>query len=96
MMDEHLLRRAAHESSGEGKLPRRQPQRIWGGWGSGAACSICGKRVTAEQAELELEFPADEAGAGPSHYFVHSSCFAAWDLQQQYPSKPRLCLASSE
>lgn len=64
------------------RLPNRRPKRLWGGWGSGRECSLCGKAVSSQQAELELEF-AEPDGAAPSIYFVHPECFAAWDSENR-------------
>jgi hypothetical protein len=65
------------------KLPNRRPQRVWGGWGTGADCSLCGKPVTAQQAELELEFFEGDGCTHPATYIVHSECFAAWDSENR-------------
>jgi hypothetical protein len=61
-----------------GRLPDRAPERVWGGKGCGAACAVCGVRLTLEEAELELEFaPLGERGT--QAYNLHPRCFAIWD-----------------
>jgi len=58
-------------------LSGRRPRRMWGGRGSGAPCSACGKPVAPDEVEFELEY--DDAGLAPEPYRVHGRCFAAWE-----------------
>jgi hypothetical protein len=69
-----------------GKLPNQSPQRVWGGWGSGSECAICGKSVSQGQAELELEFLGGDGFTLPTTYIVHADCFAAWDSERKAAS----------
>lgn len=82
-MEETRKVRTDRQSSGAGKLPSRSPQRAWGGWGSGAECSICGKSVAPDQAELELEFVGSDGFTYPATYIVHAECFAAWNSERR-------------
>lgn len=65
------------EAFREGRLPVRQPDRQWGGSGSGAHCSICGRGIAKSTLEYELEFDGDDHAAGRHH--VHIGCFTAWE-----------------
>jgi hypothetical protein len=71
-----------------GRLPRRPPDRIWGGPGVGALCVVCGSPVTRGQLELEVEFARNGPGSGADQYHVHIACFQAWEseLQKREPT----------
>ena len=81
-MDETLLRHKVREAIRTGKLPVREPQRVFGGYGSGVDCSICGNPLIPEQVELELEFSADAFMPASSQH-VHPRCHAVWDLERR-------------
>ena len=53
MPDEAPLREFARFAIRTGRLPRREPARIWGGPGVGGFCGVCEKPIS--QAELEYE-----------------------------------------
>jgi hypothetical protein len=61
-------------------LPRQAPERTWGGYGSGADCAICGRRIAADQLEYELEFRG--AGRGRASFHVHVQCGSEWELER--------------
>ena len=63
-----------------GRLPNRQPDRMWGGAGVGAHCTICDAALMPDEIELEIQFAGEDGGDAVS-YHVHPSCFAAWDLE---------------
>lgn len=65
------------EAFRDGRLPLRQPDRQWGGNGSGAHCSICGELIGTSALEFELEFDGDDDAAGRHH--VHVRCFTEWE-----------------
>jgi hypothetical protein len=67
-----------------GKLPNRNPARIWGGRGLGTDCAICGIPVTHDQIAVEIEFDPDEYGPDADSYHSHRSCFAAWELDRRH------------
>jgi hypothetical protein len=72
------LRERARELIREGRLPDRAPARVWGGPGSGIACSLCEQAIPAN----EMEYEADAAVAGAVHTLhFHFVCHAAWQLE---------------
>jgi hypothetical protein len=85
MFEEALLQRAARECLKSGRLPRMQSQCIWGGYGRGDVCSLCGAPIRAN--EVEFEVPPAESGAGSAFRF-HITCHAAWQLEC-VPDEPR-------
>ena len=82
MPDEPLLRGKARAALQNGKLPRRLPDRTWGGPGVGAGCAICELPVTKDQMELEIEFVHDGVAPGLDKFHVHARCFAAWEFER--------------
>jgi hypothetical protein len=85
-MDETVLRQV-REAIKTGKFPGRDPRvvtgRISAGWGNVGDCSLCGKRLTALEIELELEFPLGDGCASSTHR-VHPQCYAAWQLERRF------------
>ncbi len=81
-MDESTLRQQACEALQTGKLPHRRPERMWGGPGTGAACTICGKPLQPEEMGFELEFAFDGEHTGVVNHQVHVRCFAAWEFER--------------
>ena len=75
--DQHLLH-AARASLASGRLPRFQSQCIWGGYGRGHVCSLCGEPIRSN--EVEFEVPEDDAGTRPAFRF-HITCHDAWQLE---------------
>jgi hypothetical protein len=89
------LRRMAREGIRAGRLPAREPQRMWGGPGSGAVCSLCGQPVRQEEVEFELQFMAD----GPSTeetYHLHARCLTAWKSEREPSEQVREAVPSGE
>ena len=86
MPDEALLRERAREVVQNGKLPRRQPDRTWGGPGVGALCSVCERPVTKDEMEFEIQFAHDGEASGLDKFHVHVRCFAVWELERNKPS----------
>lgn len=82
MGDESVRRRRAREAMKTGKLPNQRPERLWGGFGSGAPCAVCGEVVDEKDVEFELRFTADQ-GAAATHCHVHAKCFTAWELERR-------------
>jgi hypothetical protein len=72
------LHRAARECLENGKLPRMHSQCIWGGYGRGDVCSLCGEPI--RSSEVEFEVPEPEDGTGTSFRF-HITCHAVWQLE---------------
>lgn len=65
-----------------GGLPARKPDRIWGGPGAGAECTVCGLPVTDDEIEMELEF-LDSDGRGTSRHHLHLQCYAAFEAESR-------------
>lgn len=80
--DDSVLRAKARAAIEAGNLPNRRPDRMWGGPGAGARCTICGAPVKHDELELEMEFAVD-AGAGPSKHHVHIRCFSALEFEMR-------------
>jgi len=78
MPEELSLRRAARESLANGRLPRMHSQCIWGGYGRGDTCALCGKPI--RSTEVEFEVPEPEDGPGTAFKF-HITCHAIWQLE---------------
>lgn len=74
------IREKAREVVLTGKLPPRPPERVWGGPGGGAACSICNVPVRRDEVEFELEF--FRAGEISTHH-LHAECFTAWECERE-------------
>jgi hypothetical protein len=85
MPDESRLREQARAAIQGGKLPKRTPDRTWGGPGVGAECSVCGLPVGKEQLEFEIQFAYDGSSPGLDKYHVHIRCFAAWEFERSKP-----------
>jgi hypothetical protein len=82
MPNEAELRKLAREVLRAEKLPRREPEGIWGGPGVGALCAVCQKPVTRDELEYEIQFAHDGATPGLDKYHLHLRCFAVWELER--------------
>lgn len=80
--DDGILRRKARDAIEAGTLPDRCPDRMWGGPGDGARCTICDAPVQHDESQLDLEF-AREDGVDGSQYHVHVRCFAALESERR-------------
>ena len=78
MHTEFYLQRTARESIASGRLPRMHSQCIWGGYGRGGICSLCGEPI--HSGEVEFEVPEPEHRPGTPLKF-HITCYAAWQLE---------------
>jgi hypothetical protein len=83
MNDECTLRDKARAVIQGGKLPNRHPDRMWGGPGVGAHCTICSAPVKRDELEFEIEFARDGDDPAASTYHVHIRCFAAWQFERE-------------
>ena len=81
MNEERALREKARSLIEAGLIPKRRPDRMWGGPGVGADCTICRVWVGPGENELEIEFVRDGDGTEPDRYHVHVHCFAAWEFE---------------
>lgn len=82
-MDDDTIREVVSKAIETGTLPYRRPDRVWGGPGVDAECTICGVRVGRDEMEFEIEFDRD-GGANPGldKFHVHILCFAMRDRTQ--------------
>jgi hypothetical protein len=53
-----------------------------GGPGVGAECSVCGRPVTKNELEFEIQFARDGDNPGLDKFHVHIRCFAAWEFER--------------
>ena len=83
MPDEARLREQARTAIQTGRLPSRAPDRTWGGPGVGAECSVCGRPVTKDELEFQIEFAHDGARPELDRHHVHIRCFAAWEFERR-------------
>jgi len=76
MSTEKHLQRAARACLASGRLPRVQSNCIWGGYGRGDVCSLCGEPIRSN----EVEFEVGEAGKSLVFKF-HITCHDAWQME---------------
>jgi hypothetical protein len=81
-ISEFSTRDMARAAIHAGKLPNRNPDRIWGGRGEGADCTICAVPVMHDEMELEIEFNQDGDTPGSITHHLHVRCFAAWEFER--------------
>jgi hypothetical protein len=79
---EEALQRRARERIEQGLLPREKPTRLWGGHGSGLACSLCDHPISNTEPEMELEY--EPPVQMPTVRF-HLRCQSIWDGARQVP-----------
>jgi|SRR4030095_2249983 hypothetical protein len=100
MSDDCVLPEKVRELIQAGKLPRRAPERTWGGSGVGADCAICDVPVKGDELELEMEYARDGNDDTLDKYHVHVRCFVVWEHEryhlEQVPGPPRLRAAPTE
>ena len=82
MPNEPQLRQLARQVLLNGTLPRRDPDRTWGGPGVGAMCTVCEQPVTPDQMEYEVQFARDGNNPGLDRFHLHIRCFAVWELER--------------
>lgn len=85
MPNEKQIRELAQKLLKAGKLPRRDPDRTWGGNRADMPCSVCTKPVTRDQVEYELQFSHDGAAPGLDRFHMHLRCFSAWEMERTKP-----------
>jgi hypothetical protein len=68
----------AREALRNGRLPRVNSQCIWGGYGRGDVCSLCGEPIRSN--EVEFEVPEGSA-EGRGAFKFHITCHAVWQLE---------------
>jgi hypothetical protein len=82
MANESLVREQAREAIGLGKLPSHDPDRMWGGHGVGAVCTICRRPVIRNQLEIAAGYARSGPLPGLDWYHLHLRCFAAWEFER--------------
>jgi hypothetical protein len=84
MLDEIVLRAKAMAAVQQGKLPRKSPDRVWGGPGVGAPCAVCELPIEKAEMEFEIQFAVDGKGGGGDldKFHLHRRCFAAWEFER--------------
>jgi hypothetical protein len=83
MIDDDALREHARQAIQAGRLPNREPSRIWGGNGFWMHCAVCGNLVVSDELGYELQFAEGEGIPATVEYHVHVRCFAAWDQERR-------------
>jgi hypothetical protein len=73
------LREKARKALRDMKLPIRRADRMWGGRGDGAKCSICSAPVKPDELEFELEYISAD---GIATHHVHVHCLSAWERER--------------
>lgn len=88
MRRELYLQRTARERLASGRLPRMHSQCIWGGYGRGDACSLCGEPIRSTEVEFEVPEPEDDGRHAGDWHTAHRAalkfhiwCHAAWQLE---------------
>jgi hypothetical protein len=76
---EDPLNELAREAIRAGRVPMREPDRMWGGDGGGAPCSVCAAPVEGTASGFELEFK-QKSGDAQCHH-LHVPCYAAWVVE---------------
>ena len=90
--NEARLRVLARERVRDGTLPRTRAARTWGGFGNGAACSLCKTPIVVSEPELELQF--DNPAVSDAMVRFHHICHVMWELAcqelaaQRWPDVP--------
>jgi hypothetical protein len=82
MPNEARVRALARGVLQTGTVPRREPDRTWGGKGVGLPCTVCGESIAPTDTEYELEFFHDGAAPGLDRFHLHLRCFAAWEMER--------------
>ncbi len=82
MPNEARVRALVREVLQAGTLPRRDPDRTWGGKGVGLPCTVCGESIPPADTEYELEFFHDGAAPGLDRFHLHLRRFAAWEMER--------------
>lgn len=72
------LQRLAQERIESGQLPCDPSARMWGSRGSGAACALCGRPISAEEIEYEVETKLNGT-AGTLQF--HRACHSIWHTE---------------
>jgi hypothetical protein len=72
------LRLLARAHIRDGLLPEVNASRIWGGYGNGDLCAVCGESIHPKEIEYEIE---DQRAGNVRAYHLHVVCYAAWTFE---------------
>ena len=93
---EATLRAQAREALRSGKVPRRKPDRVLGGPGTGKNCVVCGELITLTQMEIEFEFKRQSPALGLDTYRAHPRCLSALELELPDLGPPSVASANDQ
>ena len=79
---EETLRARIRDRLTAGMLPRKPPQKVWGGRGTRRPCAACGEIISDAEVEIEIEMEA-EAEVAARHLFFHPRCRVLWEEERQ-------------
>ena len=82
MPNEAEIRQLARQILRAEILPRRDPDRTWGGSGVGVRCTVCSQPIPPTQMEYELQFAHDGGTPSLDRFHLHLRCFAAWEMER--------------
>ena len=82
MSPEEHLRELARQAITAERIPNFKPDRVWGGPGIGALCTICNQPVLQNEMEFEVQFARDGARPHFDVFHIHIRCFAAWEFER--------------
>jgi hypothetical protein len=77
---EETLRAKIRERLTAGMLPRKPPQKVWGGRGTRRQCAACDAIISDAEIEIEVEVEIDTS---PGHLFFHPRCRVLWEEERQ-------------
>jgi hypothetical protein len=69
------LAQSIHELLSRRGLPDAQFERLWGGRGTHCCCEACGRTISGDDVEYELEF---RQGAQSLTVMLHRDCWEEW------------------
>jgi hypothetical protein len=75
-MDDATIRRIIREKLHADILPRKPPNKMWGGRGRGGRCAACDEPISAGDVEFEIE------SRGALLYF-HGRCHDLWSEERE-------------
>ncbi len=87
MPTEAALRRLARLVLESRKVPRRDPDRTWGGPGVELPCTVCAHPITPDQVEYEVQFAREGGNPWLDRFHFHLRCFAVWELERTKSNK---------
>jgi hypothetical protein len=71
----NALAQSIHDLLSRRGLPDAQFERLWGGRGTHCRCDACGRTISGDDVEYELEF---RQGARSLTVMLHRDCWEEW------------------